>query len=126
MKELFGRFWGWGGDEAPAGEDPPDGGYGRGRPVAVPQVVGDGVGPGVQALVGQGLAELHDLVLEGLRGSVGAGPGPAGARFQPGFALGVESLDELMDPLPGHPVVPGHLRLGPSLGPDRRHHQPSQ
>jgi hypothetical protein len=63
MNELFRsllRLWG---DEPPPVKDPPDGGHGRGRPLALGQVVGDGVGPSVQTLVGQELAQLEDLLL---------------------------------------------------------------
>jgi hypothetical protein len=35
------------------------------------------------------------------------------------LTLRIEAPDELVHPLPGDPVVPGHLRLGPPLDPDR-------
>jgi hypothetical protein len=115
---------GLGGDEAPPGEDAPDRGGSGGAPAAGGEVEGDGVGPGVQASFIEVLPELHDLVLV-LRGRpVGTARGAPGARLEPGLTLGIEPLDDLLDPPPGHPVVPGHLRLGPPQLLDRRDHQP--
>ena len=55
---------GLGSDEAPAGQDPPDGGHRRHRSAAAPmpplQVVVDGVGAGVDPEVGQLLSEGDD------------------------------------------------------------------
>ena len=89
------------------------------------QVDSDRVGTGIDAEVGQLLAELDDLVLELLGRPCGllgdgeiAAPGP--------LPFGIEPPTELVDPPPGHPVVPGHLGLRPSLDPDRRDHEPRQ
>jgi hypothetical protein len=87
---------------------------------------GDGVGSGVQPLVGQLLAELDDLLLELHRCLLRAAQGTPGARLQARLTVGLEPVDELMDPLPGDPVVPGHLRLCAPLELDRGDHQSSQ
>ena len=66
-----------GDDEAPTGEDPPDGGHrGDGETAPLLEVVGDGVGPGVQALIAQLLAQEEDRFLHRLWGPVGTPPRP--------------------------------------------------
>ena len=80
--------------------------------VVVVQVPGDGVGAGVQAGVGQLLAEPHDQVdhlrSQGGRGGLGAsGPG-----FERGLALGLVAGLELVDPGAVHAVAGGDLGGG--------------
>lgn len=50
-----------GGDEPPAGEDPPDRGRRRGDPSTLLNVVGDGVRPGVQATFLELFSQPDDL-----------------------------------------------------------------
>ena len=115
-----------GGDEPPPAEDPPDRGHRGHRVVALGQVEGDGVGPGVQPLVRERLSELNDLVFERLRCPFGAPSGPARTGLQARIALGVEPFDQLVDPLSGDPLVPGHLGLGPPFEQDPSHDQSRQ
>ena len=56
------------GDEAATGKDPPDRRDRRAGPAALLEVVGDRVGPGIEALIRQPFAELDDRVLDRLRG----------------------------------------------------------
>ncbi len=115
---------GLGDDEAPAGKDPPDRCDRWAAAVALGEVEPDRVGPGIKPLVGQVLAELDDLPLQGLRRAMGARPGQPRPGLETGLTLCIEASDELVDPLPGEPVVAGHLRLRPPLDPDRGDHEP--
>src|SRR3712207_9144615 len=72
------------------------------------EVVGDGVGASVQALVDQVLSKLHDAVLDRGRGGVGAGTGTARAGLQPGLALGVVAAEQFVDPAAGELIGAGH------------------
>ena len=114
------------GDEAPAGQDPPDRRGSRRASVTPLEVDRNRVGPGIVTLLRQALAELDDLVLEGLGDPVPAPPGTPRPRLEPRLALGLEPPDELMDPAPREPVVSRHRRLRPPLDQDRRDHQPCQ
>lgn len=66
-----GALVGLGGDESSLGQDAPDRGWRWGVAVPLGEVVGNGVGTGVQALVGEPLAQLADLLDEPLRGPPG-------------------------------------------------------
>jgi hypothetical protein len=80
----------------------------------------------VDAEVRELLAERHDIVLERPWGATRAPVRPPGPRLEPGLTLGVEAPAELVDPPRRDAVGPAHLRLRPSLDPDRRDHQPRQ
>ncbi len=85
-------------DEAAPGEHPPDRRDRRCRSLATAQVVGDRVGTGIQALIGELLAERDDLVLEGLGRPVRDRLRSAGAGLEPCLPLGIEASADLVDP----------------------------
>ena len=72
-----GRFCGWGVTKPRRRKDPPDRRDRRAGAVAARQVIGDRVGAGIQALIGERLAKLDDLVLDLDRGLLRAPTGPA-------------------------------------------------
>jgi hypothetical protein len=80
------------GDEAPAAEDPPDRRGSRGVAVAPLEVHRDRVGAGIETLLRQVLAELHDLVLDRLGDPVRARPRAPRPRLEPGLTLGLDRL----------------------------------
>ena len=73
------------------------------------KVVLDGVGPGVEAVFGQGLAQRHDLVLDGLWYLVGRRLGPPGVGHEGGLTELPVPGQQLVEPGPGHPVGPCHF-----------------
>jgi hypothetical protein len=90
------------------------------------EVEGDGMSAGVQALLDQGLAQRHDLLLHRRRGGLRAVSRATRPRLQAGLTLGVVAADQFLDPPPRHPVVAGDLALGAPLDPHRGDHQPCQ
>src|SRR5215212_8764299 len=115
--------------EATAVQDPPDRRDGRyRRPAAVVrgparQVSGDGFRAGVQPLLGQLLTQPKNHLLGVGVDLMKAGMRTAGPRLKGGNTLGVETFDQLLHPVPGDPVVAGHLALGPALHSDRGNDQ---
>ena len=85
-------------DQASSGQVSGDGGPGHGEVVVVGQVPGDGLRAGVQALLGQFLAEPHDQVHDLRWGRVRVGGGPAGAGFEDGLALAAVAGEQLIEP----------------------------
>ena len=115
-----------GGDEATTRQDPPDRGHRRWCDPATIQVVGDRVGACIQPLVVQFLAKRDDRVFGRIGDPSWVRPGPPGPGQKTGVPFAPVSLDQLVDPLAGKPIVAGHLRLGPSFHQNRRDHQSSQ
>src|SRR5215212_7542808 len=115
--------------EATAVQDPPDRRDGRyRRPAAVVrgparQVSGDGFRAAVQPLLGQLLTQPKNHLLGVGVDRMRAGMRTAGPRLKGGNTLGVETFDQLLHPVPGDPVVAGHLALGPALHSDRDNDQ---
>jgi hypothetical protein len=72
-------------------------------------VGGDGFCARVQALLGQLLAQPDDHILGGGIDRVRAGMRPPGPGLKGGNALDFEAFDQLLHPVPGDPVVAGHL-----------------
>ena len=66
--------------------------------MVVGQVPGDGVWAGVQALVGQFVAESNDQVYDLERGRVRVGLGPSGAGLEDGLALSAVAGEHLVEP----------------------------
>ena len=107
---LLGRFWGWEMTNPrrlrirqivdAAGEEP----------VCSIEVVGDGVGARVKALIIERHTELDDRLLDLLRGAVRTAPRPTGARLEPGLTFGLVPPDEDLHPPPGHTEVPAPPR----------------
>ena len=117
------------GDKPAACQDPPDRRRGRDTaqrriPLQVPlQVDADGLRAGVQASLGQVLAQPHDPVLQFQADRPRIRVGPSRPRRERGLALTLIPLDQLLDPVPGDLVVPRHLALGASLDLDRHDHK---
>ena len=113
---------GLGGDEAPPGQHPPDGGHRRhrGLSASVPaqQVVVDRGRSGVEAVVGERLAQGDDLVLHGHRDLGRRGPGPARLGLEALLALGPVTGQQLVQPTAGHPVGGSDLRHAATLHQD--------
>jgi hypothetical protein len=80
--------------------------------MVVPQMPGDGVGSGVESLLGQLFAKPDDQLdhIGGDRG--GGGLRATGAGLERGLALGLVAGLELVDPAPVHAVPGGHLGRG--------------
>jgi hypothetical protein len=114
------------GDAPPAGQDPPDRRDRRRLTVPLTQVEGDGRRPGVQALLGQPLAQLDDLLLHGGRCPLRARPRPPRPRLKTRLPVGLEPANKSDHPPPGHPVLPGDRALRPALDLDRGNHKPCQ
>jgi hypothetical protein len=91
--------------------------------VATGEVEADGVGSGVEALFGKALTKVDDLLFEPDRDLVRTSKRPPGPGLEPLRPFRLEPLHQFVDPPPGHPVVPRHLRLRPSQLPDRRDHE---
>ena len=92
---AFLRFWG---DHAAGGEVSGHGGPGDGDVVVVGQVPGDRFRAGVQALVGQFLAEPHDKVHDLYGRRVRVGGGPSGAWLEDRVALAAVAGQQLIEP----------------------------
>jgi hypothetical protein len=105
-------------DEPACLEHPPDR-RGRWCVAALEQVVADRLGAGVQAGVGQLLAQLDDRVLVPIRDPGRAVMRPPRPRLEPGLALGPIAGEELVEPGPVHPVRRGELSDRPT-GPQMR------
>jgi hypothetical protein len=100
---------GLGRNQALAGEDAPDGGDSGDFGDQGDQVMGDGLGAGVMAVVDQAMAEAEDGGF-GLRiDLVRAGAWAARARLQGLVAALAEAGDELVDPASGDPVLLSQL-----------------
>ena len=113
---------GLGHHEPPTAKHPPDRRDRRHLIVAKAQVVVDRLGPGIQALIGQGLAQLDDLVLKPVGRAVRdppCGPRSGCDRFIPSSP---EPADDLADPALGDPISPAHVPVAPPLQHDRVHH----
>ena len=106
--------------EAPSLEHPPDRAERRDVVVAAPQVPVDRHRPGVETLLGQLLAQQHDLTFELARQRRGRGAWPSRPRRQAGLALGSVAGQQLVDPAAvdamrlgqlGHPAPFPQVRL---------------
>ena len=104
-----------GGDEPSTTEHPPDRGDRRGAAPVSQEVVVDGLGAGIKALIRKFLAEPYDLVFDLPGSSVGDAFGRFGPRLDPGVASGPEPPHHLRDPALRHPVGPRHLPVAPPL-----------
>ena len=112
---LPGPLLGLGDHEPPPGQGPVDGRSTRSGPVALAQVVLDREGPGVEAVLGQLLADHHDLVLERC---VELGRTPVGCcrrRDQRLVAAGPEASHLFGHPGLRHVERRGHRPEGPPL-----------
>ena len=76
------------------------------------QVGGDGFRAGVQSLLGQLLTQPDDRILGVRVHRLRTGMRPSRPRLESCLALGAEPIDQLLHPIPGDPVVAGHLALG--------------
>lgn len=79
------------------------------------QVVADRGRSGVEAFLGERLAQGDDLVLHGHRDLGRRGPGPAGLGLQTLLALGPVTGQELVQPAAGDPVGGSDLRHAATL-----------
>src|ERR687897_1354030 len=79
----------------------------------------DGVGSGVEALLGELLTETDDAILEFSAGAVGDPGGGLGPRSDRLVATGSETSDEHRHPALGDPVCSGHLAAAAPLHHDR-------
>jgi len=104
-------FLGLGDDKATEGEDPPDRRDRGSHAVVLSEVERDRVGARIQALLGQGLPQLDDLLFELDRGPVGAPSRSPAPRLQPYLPFCLEPPDQFVHPLARDPIVPGHFRL---------------
>jgi hypothetical protein len=94
--------------------------------VAAHQVDPDRVCAGIEPLIEESFAELHDLVLE-LHGRPSRTPaGTTRPRLEADLAFDREAPAELLDPPSAHAVVTGHLALRSALDLDRGDHQPGK
>jgi hypothetical protein len=77
---ALGPLLGLGDDEAPGLEHPPDGRGRRNQAMSLPQVVEHRLGPGIEPVVEQLLAQGHDLVLPVIADPRRRAPGAAASR----------------------------------------------
>jgi hypothetical protein len=78
-------------------------------PVTLAQVEVDGGRPGVEAGIGQLLAQGHDLVLVDIGDPGRRGPGTTASGLEPGGSLQSVAAEQLEEPARIHVMGPGQL-----------------